>query len=372
MRTTPLFCTLTLVCCLAFPQVGAGQGTVEFPDSAQALRIRLDARVTASFEKSFGGILQSISRSQKLRIILDRRIDPATVIKCQAQNESVRTLLQKLTSMANVAFCEIRGNIYVGPKATCHWLASLCELQQQSLKERLSSNATQLDAKRLLTASDFQWEYLSDPTDLIESLVTSCGLSVSNPNLLKHDRWNENGLSNLPISQKLTILLAGFGLTFEWNIANKSIELRPFPSSVVLKTTIQKSLSKSNLDKIKSALPDLKITSSDGTLIAEGRYEDIDRLKRLLAGERVSTSTTSTSENRFTLSVPKAPTKDLLEAVANSRKLTLTASPEATELWTKQIGVDVKEVTLEELLDVITKACGLKWTINDDELEISK
>jgi len=372
MRITALYCTLTIVFCLAFPQAGAGQGTTAYPDSARALRTRLDNQVTASFEKSFGGILQSISRSQKLRIVLDRRINPATVIKYQAQDESVRVLLQKITAMADTSFCEIRGNIYVGPKATCHWLASLCELHQQTLKEKLSSNTAKLDAKRLLAASDIQWNYLSDPTDLIETLVTGNGLSISNPLLLKHDRWNANGLTNLPLSHKLTILLAGFDLTFEWNLATQSIDLRPFPSSVVLKTTIQKSLSESNLQKVKSALPDLKITSSDGTVSAEGRYEDIDRLNRLLAGERISTTTTTSSEKRFTLSVPKAPAKDILNAIANSRKLMLIASPEAMELLTKQIGVDVKEVTLEELLNVITKECGLMWAINGDKLEISK
>ena len=360
---------VALIVFLAQPQNGLGQGS-KYPANASELRNRLSRTVNATFEKPFGDVLQSVARSQNIRIFLDRRVDPTIFIKHQAQGETVRQLLHKITAQAKASFCEIRGNIFVGSEDTCHWLASLCKLHQESLKERLTSSVSDLDAKQMLTPSILQWKYLSDPTEIVQSLVLSHGLTIKNPELLVHDRWKEHSLSNLPLSHKLTILLAGFNLTFEWDVANKAIELRPFPSSVVLKSVIPKKLSTANLEKLKSALPDLKIEVIDNAISVEGRFEDIDRLNRLLAGERVVTTTTTNQDSRFTLNVPKAPAEDILAAIANSRKLTLVASDEAKELWTKQISVDVKEVTLEALLDDITTKCGIKWKINDDVLSV--
>jgi hypothetical protein len=80
---------------------------------------------------------------------------------------------------------------------------------------------------RLLNQRPLVWPDLAQPRDLVAALAAEAGLSVKLPDSTPHDLWPAVDLPPLTWTDRLSLVLAGFDLTFEIDPAKKTIALKP-------------------------------------------------------------------------------------------------------------------------------------------------
>jgi len=311
-------------------------------------------------------LISSIAASQRVCIFLDRRVNPDQTVDFRATGASLERTLQQLAQQLKIGSCKIGDCIYLGPISTTHCLATVSEIKRQQLQQAPTP------IKRQLTAAPLQWPQLTVPADLLESQVTAAGLRLAPTTHLPHDLWKEQTFPQLDFAQRLTILLAGFNLTFDLDLATRQIQLIPLPAQATLTRSYTKQLSTANLERIKKRFPELAIKQKENHLEVQGSHEDHELLARLLRGETVRTVTPKPGEKRFTLRVMNAPAGAIVNTIIQQLQLNVRFEPEvATDLKTL-VSLDVKEVTLNELLEKTLGPLELSYQLKGQDLIITK
>ncbi len=90
---------------------------------------------------------------------------------------------------------------------------------------------------KLLKTAAWHWDELSKPRELLENLASEADLGIDNPQLLPHDLFPAVDLPPLPLVDRLSLLLSGFGMTFQLSRDGKLIRLVPIPAEVLSDTT---------------------------------------------------------------------------------------------------------------------------------------
>src|SRR5262249_26688795 len=148
------------------------------------------------------------------------------------------------------------------------------------------------DAKsRFLRTQAWQWEELAQPRQLLDELARQAHVTVANPDAIPLDLWPAVSLPPLAWVDRLTLLLAGFDLTFQIDDQATSVRLVPRPATVVLEKSYAPRGNAANLTaQLRRVLPEASIRVEQGSLVVAGSQEDHDKIERLLAGQSVRTT----------------------------------------------------------------------------------
>ena len=312
-------------------------------------------------------VVRRIGSSQRICIVLDRRVDPDQPVDFDASGKSLEKSLQQLARQLNLGSCKVGPCIYLGPFSTTSRLATLSEIKRQEM-----ISAAKILNQPLATSRGWQWQRLSNPQDLIEQQVRAVGLSLAPATRVPHDLWADQTLPPLDFAQRMSLVLAGFNLTFQLNVTTGQIHFIPMPQQVSLRRIYQERLSAVNLAKIKARFPELKIKQTAGKLEVHGSQEDHELLARLLRGETIRKTIVKPSQKRYTLRVMKAPAAAIIDSLAQQEKLTVRFDPKISAQLKTLIDLDLKEATLDELLSKTLKPLGLSYQLEDQQLTIRK
>ena len=372
-RDCPLIRFSLTLLCLAAPLVlpAVSNGEPVLPTSSQWLRGRafqqqLQKPLQANWSGvSLRGLTSSIAANQRICIFLDRRVDPDQTVDFRATGAPLERALQQLAQQLKLGICKIGDCIYVGPVSTTSRLATISEVKRQQLQEAPAPLQQQL------TAAAWEWPQLATPANLLELQVTAAGLKLAPTARLPHDLWKEQTFPPLDFAQRLTIVLAGFNLTFHLDLATRQIHLIPLPAQATLTRSYTQKLSAANLAKIKQRFPQLSIKQNENRLEARGSYEDHELLARLLRGETIRTVTPKPGDKRFTLRVMKAPAGASINSVVQQQQWTVRFEPEIATRLKTLVTLNVKEVTLNELLEKTLGPLGLTYQLKDQQLTIT-
>ena len=324
-RDCPLIRFVLVLLCLAGPTVLKAADTSKpvLLRSHQWLRGRaFQQQLQKPLQANWSGVrlqdlTSSIARSQRICIFLDRQVNPDQTLDFRATGASLERTLQQLAQQLKLGTCKIGDCIYVGPVSTTSRLATISEIKRQQLQDAPAP------LKRQLTAAGWEWPQLSTPAKLLELQLTAAGLQLAPTARLPHDLWREQTFPPLDFAQRLTIVLAGFNLTFHLDLPTRQIRLVPLPARATLTRSYTQKLSAANLAKIKKRFPQLIIKQTENQLEAQGSYEDHELLARLLRGETVRTVTPQPGEKRFTLRVMKASAGAIINSVVQQQKWTV-------------------------------------------------
>lgn len=363
-----------ILLCLTAPTVllAADNDKLVLPTSSQWLRGRafqqqLQKPLQANWSRvSLRDLISSIAASQRICIFLDRQIDPDQTVDFRATGVSLERTLGQLAQQLKVGTCKIGDCIYVGPVSTTSRLATISEVKRQQLQDAPAS------LKQQLTAAAWHWPQLSTPADLLEMQVTAAGLQLAPTARLPHDLWKEQTFPPLDFAQRLTIVLAGFNLTFHLDMATRQVHLTPLPAQASLTRSYTQRLSAANLAKIKKRFPELTIKQNENRLEVQGSYEDHELLARLLRGETIRTVKPKLGEKRFTLRVMNAPAGAIINSVIQQQQWTVRFEPEIATRLKTLVTLNVKEVTLNELLEKTLGPLGLTYQLKDQQLTITE
>ena len=139
--------------------------------------------------------------------------------------------------------------------------------------------------RRLLQSGAWQWDELAQPGQLLEELARQAGVTVENANAIPLDLWPAVNLPSLAWTDRLTLLLAGFGLTFEIDERRPRCgwsRSRLQPSLKAVHAPRQRDRA-GNATSARHARGDDQL--EQGQLMVAARQEDHDKIERLLSGK---------------------------------------------------------------------------------------
>jgi hypothetical protein len=339
--------------------------------SGPAFRQQLDESVGVTWQdRLLRDGLTRLSQTYGVAIFLDRKIDPGQPLTFTFRDQPLETLLKQVAAEAGAGVAILEPVIYMGPPEVAAQLATLAAIRRQDASKLPN------DAKiRLLRSQAWQWDELVQPRQLLEELARQANVSVENPAAIPLDLWPAVSLPPLPWTHRLTLLLAGFGLTFEIDERGSSVRLVPQPTSAILEKRYSPRGTASDLaTQLSRIMPEAKIKVEQGQLVVAAKQEDHDKIERLLSGQsvRMPKPAKGGGEKLYSLKVANEPAGKVVRKVAESLSKELRYEPAVLEKLKQPVNFNLENATLEHLLETTLKPLGLTYRVTDQTLEITE
>ena len=310
--------------------------------------------------------LRRVATAQGVCVFLDRRIDPGIPINLSVSQTRLDDGLRQIAHQAGAAMCQVDSVIYIAPPPVASKLPTLAAVKRQEAKQQAPGFR-----RRSFRKSRWHWNHLTTPRDLAQELLLELQVSLLNEEAIPHDLWPATNLPPLTAVDRLSILLAGFNLTFTIEDAAKAIRIVPFPDTVTLERTYPLQMIPETIRPlVTSRFPALSIVRHPDGLLISGTWEEHRQVKRLLAGQSSRPGDhLQEGQQAYTLRV-KASARKLLATVSTQLGLQVEIDPSITEELNQQITVEVNQVSADELLEAILAPIGLNYRLNQQLLTI--
>jgi hypothetical protein len=312
--------------------------------------------------------LTRLSQAYGLATFLDRRIDPDQLITVSVQAQRLDQALRTVAHEAKSEMTVLGSVVYLGPTAAAQDLTTLAALRKQDIGKQ---NA---DVKsRLLRSAAMHWSELSQPQQVLKELAGQAGLRFTNLNVVSLDLWPAVSLPPLPWTDRVTLVLAGFGLTFELDERATSARLIPAPNSPLIENHYAPRGGWNELaTQLRRVMPDAQIRVERDQLVVAARQEDHDKIQRLLTGQSIKTNrpAKSAGEKLYSLKVPSQPAGNVVATIAKNIGKQPRFSSAVAQKLQQNVTFEVNEVPLGQLLDTSLKPLGLTYRLSEDVLEI--
>ena len=187
---------------------------------------------------------------------------------------------------------------------------------------------------------------------------------------LPHDLWVAGNLPPLAVADRLSLLLAGFNLTFD--IAEDGSAIRPtgIPEQVSVQRRYSPPGSLATASaKIASDFPNVRIKTEGTRLLVSGTFEDHVRIASLLRGDAVPRPTRPAGEKRYDLKT-ESPVGAIVKLLVEREKLQITVDPSVRPLLQSRVSVEVKQATLRQLLDATLEPAGIRYELAGKSLKL--
>jgi hypothetical protein len=317
--------------------------------------------------------LTNLSVSQRVAVLLDRRVDPDQTIDFSATNTPFEQLIHGVAAKLQLGVSRVGPVLYVGPPDTTKKLATLVELRKEDIRS-LSPDLQQ----RLLRARAWRWPMLTAPRDLVEGLANDSGIRFYRyEEQIPHDLWPAGDLPPMGFAERVSLLAAGFGKTFEFSPDGSAVRFIPIPETVSLRRHYEAGGSADRLaTQFAERFPDSQFRAVGEEIEVVGLWEDHDMIDRILRGETVRRPTPATDRplpgtvTKYTVPDTTASASQILKQIAPKFGLKLWVDPRAVRQLEERVRVHVTDVTRDELLQAIVGPTGLEFSINGDTLEV--
>jgi len=256
-------------------------------------------------------------------IFVDRRVDPSKRVSLDAEVGSAIDVLTLIASENDLGVIHFGKAIYLGPVSTSEKLRTLATVRGDEIYALPGNVRSPLERRRELS-----WPRLTEPRTLIESIVRDRGWRVEGADRIPHDLWPAGSLPPIALAEQLTILLAGFDLTFNVRASDRTIKIVPIDGPI---TVHRRYRLPETFDQpaavLQQQFPDARATVENGVAAVDARVEDHDRLAELLA--KVKRGRVKTPKPRepkietkqvYTLRVQDKPVGAVLKELANRLK----------------------------------------------------
>lgn len=333
---------------------------------------QLDAAVGITWASSpLRPALVSLAQSQGVAVFLDRRVDPDQEVDFSIRDLPLRDLFQSLADHLALGTCRVGSVIYLGPKRTAAVLGTLAALKQEQLQQLPAAIRG-----RVTRVQSWQWPELTTPRQLLEQLTQEAGLPMEGPVPIPHDLWPAVDLPPLNFAERLSLLLAGFALTFDCPDEGRVLRLLPMPPTARLERTYAVSSQQTAvLQELARRFPDARITRRAGGVTVAGSLDAHETLQRLLKGRRPATpgpaKPAPESTVRYSLKIENQPVGAIAEALAKRLDRKIEFAPETRGRLDQLISFEVTAVPVDELLKALLAPAGLTYRLEASTLRIS-
>jgi hypothetical protein len=311
--------------------------------------------------------LTTLAGTQGIAIMLDRRIDPASGIELSLHEVTVAEVIAQLAAQCDAAPRVLEAVVYIGPRAATAGLTTVA-----AERRRAAQQLPPALVARLTAARPWSWEELAEPRGLLEELGREAEVTFDDAARVPHDLWPAADLPPLAWTDRLTLVLAGFNLTFELDALGQRVRLVPMPVLTPVSGDYPVRLPPSERAVLARLFPQAVFDDATGRVTLQDVPEEHERLQRWL--ERVATQRPrprGASRTVMTLRVVQQPVEAILQAVAQRLGVAFEFEGELGERLRRRVSIDVRDATLDELLTAALEPAGLTFRRRDDVIVIA-
>ena len=273
----------------------------------------------------------SLSRAQRVAILIDRRVDPGQRLTLNVQNVPLQTVLQMVAERCGLGVSRLGAVVYLGPPSAAQRLRPVAAAFDRAVRRLPAASQ-----RKFFQSQPLAWEELATPRDLLQQLGQQNGIQIAGLERLPHDLWAAADLPPLSLAERLTLIAAQFDLTFQIAVGGTRLNLAPVPDGL-------------------PALP------ADRPAISAGH-----------AATKPAASVEQTRIQR--LSVRAEPLGPVLRQLAQRLGLKLKLDERAIERagisLDQRVSVLVENATVDELLHQLLKSTGLSFRRHQNVVEI--
>lgn len=333
-------------------------------DEALQKQLALPSSVTWS-GRPLRTALESLAGAQHVATWIDRRLDPGRELDISANGIPLREILDETARTAGGRVGQVGSVLYWGPAETAELILTVAAVRT----EETQAWPAEL-RQRWLAARPIQWPLLTEPKRLLSDLAAETGFTIAKLDSLPHDLWPTADLPPLTVPERLTLILAGFGYTYRADPSQRTIDLVPWPTEAQwTKTYAQDPVVNRAVAELQRRRPAVLAEKTGNRWKISGLVEDHQLLKRLGTGEPTRPPA-GKAEHRYSLSIKNVPLEALLQRIEAAAGLKRVVSPTVGTKLQQRVSVDVKEATLEKLLEAAFDGTGLRFSIQSGELRI--
>ena len=317
--------------------------------------------------------LEMLSARCDTPILLDRRVDPGIRISLEGRGVSPGRLLNQLATDQQLELFTGNQFWYLGPPPARQRLVTLIHLVRQQV-----AALPPRPRRDWMTPRRVTWPRLSEPRAVVTGRCAEARVDVTNADAIPHDLWRAGALPSLPLHDTLVVLLYGFEQTIE--ISESGRRLQVIPLNDEHQWTGFYSLQVGPIEDATRVGDRWRVDAPlkrHQALVSRWQASDPEGAPRDAAddsGLRASPLTPPTDRfderTRFTLQVIDQPLEAVLNAIASRTGKQLVWKVEDRQRRQQRIRIDVRQVTLDELLTAACDGTGLKCVVRDSELVI--
>jgi hypothetical protein len=315
--------------------------------------------------------LASLSKTQRLAVMLDRRVDPDQKIELAFDHVPLQEALARIASRLQIGVTMLGPVAYFGPVSTVQRLRTVVALRNEE-----ASRLPIAVRMRWTQAKPLKWEKLSSPRDLLADLGRQQGLELQGLEQIPADLWAAADLPPLTLPERLMIVLGQFDLTYQPATDGSSLRIVAMPTKPIIERSYAVKMPQDVAAQLRQMklLTDAEIEVAGSQLIVRGRQEDQDVVSEVLAGHTAHRISVAEGRKVYTLRV-ELPVGQLVNALGKQMgmeiQLDRPAIAAAGISLEKTVQVDVKDASSDELLQAVLKPAGLKYVQHDNTIEIT-
>ncbi len=305
--------------------------------------------------------LGNLSRTHRVAIVLDRRVDPDQTVHLAIDNLPLAEVFERIAEHLNLGYCQFGPVAYIGPPATARQVRTLAALRLEEAR-RLPAGAQQ----KLLTARKWHWDELAEPRQLVGQLAAEAGVRLAGADRIPHDLWPQTDLPPLAWIDRLSLVAAQFGLTCHLADNGRTVELVPVPADARLARTYPGGPNAQAVaQRWAGDLPDAAIKMDNGQIRVLARLEDHEWIEARMRGPGERKTTVPAGKQVYTLTAEDAALDKLVAQLAQRLHLDFRwdrAATEAAGIESNQlVSISVEQADLDELLRAVFAKTGLEF-----------
>ena len=313
--------------------------------------------------------LGRLSRERRVAMFLDRRVDPDQRMTFKVSDLSLEEAAERLADHLNIGVARVGPVIYFGPKDATSKVATVAAVRRAELTKALAGRTS-----RLQNSQPLRWPELSEPRELVRQLLREVNAKFDDDELVRlipHDLWPAVDLPEMNWSDRLSLVLAGFDLTYALDFGAGRVTLAPMPDSIEFENNYAvKGTPARIVADLTTKVPNAKIKAQSGKINVVGPYESHELVERLLRGESVRRAQARTVLKTYTIKIENEPLGGVLRAIAQQLMIEFEFAPGTQEALQKRVTFEVDMVSLEDLIAAALRGSDLKYKIEPKRLQI--
>jgi hypothetical protein len=313
--------------------------------------------------------IQRLSGDQQVAMLLDRNVDPGRKIEISERGATLEQTLEHLAKQANLAVCRVGPVVYFAPKPIAARTPVLADLRTEE-----AASLPPAAAARVAQRRPAAWEQLAEPRALVELAAADYGLRVVGSERIPHDLWPAADLPPLSFTERMTLLLAGFQLTFQWAPDGTAIRVGDVDDGAVVERSYDAPDAAKALAEVQRKFPGAGAQRTSSGVRVAATFAEHFEVERLLRGAAAPVAVKPpmpvAGRTTYTLKVENIRARAVVERVAKDQEWELQVDPRAADALNGRVSFDVKDVSLDELMSRALTPVGLTYRAVDGKLEI--
>jgi hypothetical protein len=336
---------------------------------------RLDEQLAAAVSVTWSNLplaraLESLSASQNVAVVIDRRVDPDQPIGLTLSSQPLGDAFRRIAEQMKLGYCQFGPVAYFGPPETASRLRTLAALRSQEARALPTA-----EARRFFQPRAMRWDELAEPRRLVEKLAAEAGVTLAGAQKIPHDLWPAAELPPMTWLDRMTLLTAQFDLAFRIADGGREVELTQMPAKVALSRTHEVGREADTIARRwAESLPQAKISVHGNKIQLDGLLEDHEFVERRLRAPRGTRSKVTDRKEVYQFSVENTPLDKVVQQLGQRLNVDFhwdRAAIDAAGIATDQaISVRVKDASLDDLVSAVLKDTGLTFHREDRTISI--